>query len=419
MSARKLFTAMLVLGIVFSMGVAAQAAAVNNFFTPSTGDWSVAANWTDVNGVHALPTYNDYYVVIGSGETDYVYQPASCDFSLTGGGAAVLTVGHSGTGTLNITDGTLAIKYDYRVGRQQADWGNATGTVYQSGGAITQDDTGSTRAFALGWGAGDTGIYNMSGGTVAVKGALGLVVGIHGYGEYNLSGTGAVTVNRSLWVAGNDYGYSTGSGSTADSEGYVNQSGGTMTVKDHLYVGYKGTKGGEYNISGGTLSIDDNVYIGTSTGIGKFEVEDITAMISWNSSATIGANGTLSYVASAGGVSDIALDYAAGTLTVNAAAQLAFDLSAMSTAASDILLIDNYGDDAISGVFANYGEGDTVHTFGDGSYYTLSYVYDAGTDMSAGNDMALVANPIPEPSTLALLAAGLVGLLAYAWRKRK
>ena len=26
---------------------------------------------------------------------------------------------------------------------------------------------------------------------------------------------------------------------------------------------------------------------------------------------------------------------------------------------------------------------------------------------------------IPEPGTLALLAAGLLGLLAYAWRKRK
>ncbi len=28
-------------------------------------------------------------------------------------------------------------------------------------------------------------------------------------------------------------------------------------------------------------------------------------------------------------------------------------------------------------------------------------------------------NPIPEPSTLVLLAAGLAGLLAYAWRRRR
>jgi hypothetical protein len=28
-------------------------------------------------------------------------------------------------------------------------------------------------------------------------------------------------------------------------------------------------------------------------------------------------------------------------------------------------------------------------------------------------------NPIPEPGTLALLAAGLIGVLVYAWRKRK
>ena len=32
---------------------------------------------------------------------------------------------------------------------------------------------------------------------------------------------------------------------------------------------------------------------------------------------------------------------------------------------------------------------------------------------------ALPAAPAPEPGTVVLLATGLMGLLAYAWRKRK
>jgi hypothetical protein len=40
-----------------------------------------------------------------------------------------------------------------------------------------------------------------------------------------------------------------------------------------------------------------------------------------------------------------------------------------------------------------------------------SYVFNASTDLSY--------RAVPEPSTIAMLAAGLLGLLAYAWRKRK
>jgi len=48
----------------------------------------------------------------------------------------------------------------------------------------------------------------------------------------------------------------------------------------------------------------------------------------------------------------------------------------------------------------------------------VSITFGNGTSGYTGI-FAISANAVPEPGTLALLAAGLVGLLCYAWRKRK
>ena len=51
---------------------------------------------------------------------------------------------------------------------------------------------------------------------------------------------------------------------------------------------------------------------------------------------------------------------------------------------------------------------------------TLTLTIDGGAGGNGGFRMvALTGSPVPEPGTLVLAATGLIGLLAYAWRKRK
>lgn len=62
-------------------------------------------------------------------------------------------------------------------------------------------------------------------------------------------------------------------------------------------------------------------------------------------------------------------------------------------------------------------------TFESGHFANYSNAYVGASHYTGANygwmDNFQIGAPIPEPSTLALLAAGAIGMLVYAWRKRK
>ncbi len=57
-------------------------------------------------------------------------------------------------------------------------------------------------------------------------------------------------------------------------------------------------------------------------------------------------------------------------------------------------------------------------TAGNRVFFRIDNGANAGWDITKA-DITVTLTPIPEPGTLALLASGLIGLIAYAWRKHK
>jgi hypothetical protein len=105
-----------------------------------------------------------------------------------------------------------------------------------------------------------------------------------------------------------------------------------------------------------------------------------------------------------------------GTWDTNAFRNLSFDFDTTTGAIYNIVL---------QGSTANYStlQGVGFWTAGDATtwvkYAGILGSGDGGTPRGRMDNFQLTGEPIPEPSTLALLGMGLAALLAYAWRKRK
>jgi autotransporter-associated beta strand protein len=303
-----------------------------------------------------------------------------------GGGASAL-----GAPT-TVADGTITLGA-----------GTASGTLRYTGAGNSTD-----RVINLGGTTGQAFIFNDGTGPLTLTG--------------NVTATGAGTKNFNL--RGTNTGDNTISGSIVDNSA----SNKTNVAKTNSVAGPgkwilagTNTYTGTTTVAAGTLLINGNNSAATGAVSVTGGVFGGTGTI--GGAVTIGSAGTLAPGASPGNLTLL------NSLTLTSGSKFLFELGAVG--ASDEVTMSSSTLNLNSQKFTDFTF-TNLAGFGAGTY-TL---FDAGTITGSlgapvsgtvgglsstlaisGND--LVLNVVPEPGALAILATGLIPLLAYAWRKRR
>jgi hypothetical protein len=196
---------------------------------------------------------------------------------------------------------------------------------------------------------------------------------------------------------------------TAGPIGYVNQTGGTISMTDLVLgrAGSSGTGKGYYTISGGTLTYNSGatgrIYVGAGTGgaycegtltiVGSAATIQMKSLYVGSENGTNAGKGTLAFQIGSSGVSPIAVSDGVflGTAGASSTTNLQVSTTATSLPATDIVLVHLTGSSTFTGRFDAMNGGaatEGTQIVLAGNTYTLTYQYavEAGT----ANDIALV-----------------------------
>jgi autotransporter-associated beta strand protein len=404
-------------------------------------------------------------------DTAYVGYGGTCDL-WDSRAVTTLYIGHAssyagnGTVQLNYSGDGLAVSGTIALGNSSSYWGHLIQSVSSSLSADTEiigvansssyitQGAGTNTVNSLQFGAAG-GTYNLNGGTLVV--GVGSITSSGGAANFNLGG--------GTLRAGADFSSSVPMALTAATTSTIDTQFGTVTLSGALSGGATAAVN---KVGGGTLLLTGaNTYAGdTTVGNGTLTISG-SALLDINNSSlafskflgtgALNLNGTLKFnVADVTDTSGSWQVVAASTLSENYGGAFAVELAdgtaftksgdvwthaapasgtwtfTPSTGALTLTSTPTYlpgdanRDGTVNGsdlntVLSNYNQtvaGDTW-SYGDFNGDNAVNGTDLNTVLSNYNQSLGVGAAVPEPSTLLSAVAGLVGLLAYAWRKRK
>ena len=230
-------------------------------------------------------------------------------------------------------------------------------------------------------------------------------IGGGGSGSLTKTGDGRISL----------YGANTYTGPTVVAAGALsprNSSGsatgpGPVTVNAGAMLAGSGTIGGPVTVAG-TLAPDSCAWTG-----------NVPEILTINNQVTFQSSSTFAVMVNGLTIGSNGYGQLATTGPVTLAGLLALSFGSFTPIGDDMLFIlNNTGLGATAGTF-QYADDSTIGTF-NGFDWRITYNANnaALPSLDGGNDVAIYTTAVPEPPTLALLASGLLGVLAYAWRRR-